>query len=112
MGALLQWSLMMTVSACWRVMPARDAGVPNPLCRGLRTGGSVRVPPMACRCGERVFMKRESGGFRGNKSALPQKPCVVCGLPMTWRRRWARTWDEVKYCSERCRRQGDKGAAP
>ena len=57
-------------------------------------------------------MKRESGGFRGNKSALPQKPCVVCGLPMAWRRRWARTWDEVKYCSERCRRQGDKGSAP
>ncbi|WP_308700864.1 DUF2256 domain-containing protein [Pseudoduganella guangdongensis] len=24
---------------------------------------------------------------------------------MSWRRKWAQCWDEVKYCSERCRRQ-------
>ncbi|MCE2988603.1 MAG: DUF2256 domain-containing protein [Nitrosomonadaceae bacterium] len=24
---------------------------------------------------------------------------------MTWRKAWAKNWDEVKYCSERCRRQ-------
>ncbi|MES2633086.1 MAG: DUF2256 domain-containing protein [Pseudomonadota bacterium] len=41
---------------------------------------------------------------RGNKSELPSKPCVACGLPMTWRRKWARNWSEVKYCSEACRR--------
>ncbi|HFT7523393.1 DUF2256 domain-containing protein [Enterobacter kobei] len=23
---------------------------------------------------------------------------------MTWRKKWAKCWDEVKYCSERCRR--------
>jgi hypothetical protein len=46
--------------------------------------------------------------FKGNKQALPSKPCVACGRPMTWRRRWARTWDEVKYCSDACRRA--KGA--
>jgi hypothetical protein len=23
---------------------------------------------------------------------------------MTWRKRWARTWDEVKFCSDACRR--------
>jgi hypothetical protein len=43
-------------------------------------------------------------GFRGNKAALPSKPCVGCGLPMTWRRSWAKNWAEVKYCSEACRR--------
>jgi len=42
--------------------------------------------------------------FRGNKLALPSKPCAACGLPMTWRRRWAKNWAEVKYCSEACRR--------
>jgi hypothetical protein len=21
---------------------------------------------------------------------------------MTWRKKWAKCWDEVKYCSERC----------
>jgi hypothetical protein len=43
-------------------------------------------------------------GFRGNKAALPSKPCVACGLAMTWRRRWARNWADVKYCSDACRR--------
>ncbi|WP_048441457.1 DUF2256 domain-containing protein [Caenimonas sp. SL110] len=41
---------------------------------------------------------------RGNKADLPSKPCATCGLPMTWRRRWAKNWSEVKYCSEACRR--------
>jgi len=42
--------------------------------------------------------------FKGNKSALPTRRCAACGLTMTWRKRWARTWDEVRYCSDRCRR--------
>jgi hypothetical protein len=25
---------------------------------------------------------------------------------MTWRARWASTWDEVRYCSQACRRRG------
>jgi len=37
------------------------------------------------------------------KSDLPQKICVVCGRPYSWRKKWAKNWDEVKYCSERCR---------
>ena len=45
-------------------------------------------------------------GFRGNKAALPSKPCVACGLAMSWRRRWAKNWADVKYCSEGCRRKG------
>jgi hypothetical protein len=23
--------------------------------------------------------------------------------PFAWRKKWAKVWDEVKYCSERCR---------
>ncbi|MCA1903427.1 MAG: DUF2256 domain-containing protein [Cyanobacteria bacterium M5B4] len=42
--------------------------------------------------------------FKGNKSSLPQKICVTCGKPFTWRKKWQRCWDEVKYCSDRCRR--------
>jgi hypothetical protein len=41
--------------------------------------------------------------FRGNKQSLPHKLCVQCQRPMTWRRAWAANWDEVKYCSDRCR---------
>lgn len=35
---------------------------------------------------------------------LPSKICACCGRPMVWRKSWAKNWDEVKYCSEKCRR--------
>ncbi|EBA02275.1 hypothetical protein RB2150_09779 [Rhodobacterales bacterium HTCC2150] len=38
------------------------------------------------------------------KSDLPSKTCAKCGLPFTWRKKWAKVWVDVKYCSERCRR--------
>jgi hypothetical protein len=37
------------------------------------------------------------------KSDFPTKQCAVCLLPFTWLKKWARDWDQVKYCSERCR---------
>ncbi|MFC6618971.1 DUF2256 domain-containing protein [Deinococcus radiophilus] len=44
----------------------------------------------------------------GRAAQLPaqrrEKICPVCGRPFAWRRRWAQQWDEVVYCSERCRR--------
>jgi hypothetical protein len=46
--------------------------------------------------------------FKGNKSGLPQKPCVICGQPMVWRKAWAKNWHAVLYCSERCRRRKGK----
>ncbi len=45
------------------------------------------------------------------KAYLPSKPCVVCSRPFVWRKKWAKDWDQVKYCSERCRRQRSKVAA-
>ena len=42
-------------------------------------------------------------GFKGNKSSLPVKQCVTCGRDMSWRKSWAKNWDEVKYCSDACR---------
>jgi len=44
--------------------------------------------------------------FKGNKQSLPSKICVACGRPMTWRKSWARNWDEVKYCSDACSKSG------
>lgn len=38
------------------------------------------------------------------KADLPVKLCVVCGRPFAWRRKWARDWEEVRYCSDACRR--------
>lgn len=37
------------------------------------------------------------------------KICVACGRPMEWRKSWAKNWDAVKYCSDRCR-SGKAGA--
>ncbi|MFK8054965.1 MAG: DUF2256 domain-containing protein [Saprospiraceae bacterium] len=38
------------------------------------------------------------------KKDLPTKMCPVCERPFTWRKKWERDWDSVKYCSDRCRR--------
>jgi hypothetical protein len=38
-----------------------------------------------------------------NKSYLPSKLCIVCSRPFTWRKKWAKNWNEVKYCSDKCR---------
>lgn len=37
------------------------------------------------------------------KGDLPKKTCLACGRPFAWRRKWARVWDEVRTCSDRCR---------
>jgi hypothetical protein len=34
---------------------------------------------------------------------LPEKTCARCGRRITWRKKWARTWDSVLYCSSGCR---------
>ncbi|MEE3317293.1 MAG: DUF2256 domain-containing protein [Pseudomonadota bacterium] len=41
------------------------------------------------------------------KSDLPTKTCATCGRPFKWRKKWADVWEEVRYCSDRCR--GAKG---
>lgn len=38
------------------------------------------------------------------KHDLPTKVCATCGRPFVWRKKWARVWEAVRYCSDRCRR--------
>ncbi|WP_415811946.1 DUF2256 domain-containing protein [Litorimonas haliclonae] len=38
------------------------------------------------------------------KPTLPSKVCAVCGRPFSWRKKWERDWEFVRFCSERCRR--------
>lgn len=38
------------------------------------------------------------------KNFLPEKICLVCMRPFTWRKKWERVWTEVKYCSDACRK--------
>lgn len=32
------------------------------------------------------------------------KTCASCGRTIEWRKKWARSWDDVRYCSDACRR--------
>jgi hypothetical protein len=43
---------------------------------------------------------------KGNKKYLPQKLCIVCNKPFTWRKKWEKNWNEIKYCSQKCRNNG------
>ena len=36
-------------------------------------------------------------------SEHPDKSCVTCGRTITWRKKWERDWEQVKYCSDACR---------
>ncbi|MCI2245805.1 DUF2256 domain-containing protein [Xanthomonas sp. PPL568] len=46
------------------------------------------------------------------KQDLPEKPCLHCGRPFRWRKKWEKVWDEVKYCSDRCRGERKRVRAP
>ena len=47
--------------------------------------------------------KDEDSPKKYTKSNLPSKICLCCGRKMEWRKSWAKNWDEVKYCSDKCR---------
>ena len=53
-------------------------------------------------------VRKNANGSTRSKSALEQKTCMACNRPFTWRKKWARDWDQVKYCSDRCRASGAK----
>ncbi|WP_334060169.1 DUF2256 domain-containing protein [Alteromonas sp. S005] len=44
------------------------------------------------------------------KSDLPTKICPVCDRPFTWRKKWEKNWENVRYCSKRCAGNRKKSA--
>lgn len=38
------------------------------------------------------------------KQHLPEKICRSCQRPFAWRKKWERDWENVNYCSERCKK--------
>lgn len=40
---------------------------------------------------------------RHDKSNLPEKICAQCGRPFRWRKKWEGDWENLAYCSKRCR---------
>ncbi|MEZ5505641.1 MAG: DUF2256 domain-containing protein [Gammaproteobacteria bacterium] len=49
---------------------------------------------------------------RYRKSELPSRICVQCQRPFSWRKKWWRVWNEVRYCSDRCRHQARHASTP
>ncbi len=39
-----------------------------------------------------------------HKKHLPEKICIVCERIFTWRKKWEKVWDNVKYCSHKCQK--------
>jgi hypothetical protein len=37
------------------------------------------------------------------KNGFPPKVCQRCEREFEWRKKWARDWENVKYCSEKCK---------
>ncbi|MEI7944355.1 MAG: DUF2256 domain-containing protein [Actinobacteria bacterium] len=31
---------------------------------------------------------------------------MACNRPFEWRKKWERDWEQVKYCSEKCKSHG------
>jgi hypothetical protein len=38
------------------------------------------------------------------KENLPKIICLTCQKPFAWLKKWEKNWENVKYCSERCKR--------
>ncbi|MCB4376868.1 DUF2256 domain-containing protein [Synechococcus sp. HB1133] len=53
-------------------------------------------------------MKRGGSKNGGLKNNRPSKICPVCARPFEWRKAWRNCWDDVVYCSDRCRRRKNK----
>ena len=41
--------------------------------------------------------------MKGQKKKLPIKICQKCNRPFSWRKKWERNWNEVIYCSKKCK---------
>ncbi|ARN71608.1 Asl3923 protein [Nonlabens tegetincola] len=39
-----------------------------------------------------------------NPHGLPTKVCPSCEREFTWRKKWEKNWDNVVYCSKKCRK--------
>ena len=70
---------------------------------------SLLTPTVSHRISWQLFGRKGVGNGnkekKPSKSNLPEKICVVCGRPFTWRKKWERCWDEVTCCSKSCNAQ-------
>mmetsp|Transcript_20764 Transcript_20764/g.51104 ORF Transcript_20764/g.51104 Transcript_20764/m.51104 type:complete len:110 (-) Transcript_20764:101-430(-) len=69
------------------------------------------------RATELHMRQRAAEGVEGEYTVMDRgtmkkaKDCAQCGKQMTWRKKWEKNWHEVKFCSERCRKDSRRGGA-
>ncbi|MFZ4484432.1 MAG: DUF2256 domain-containing protein [Chthoniobacterales bacterium] len=75
----------------------------------LRYADPIRVPKTLPRHRLGPLVRR-AWAMRGvKKQHLPEKICPICGRHFVWRKKWEKVWNEVRFCSERCRRTRPSG---
>ncbi|MDB9738596.1 DUF2256 domain-containing protein [Gammaproteobacteria bacterium] len=42
------------------------------------------------------------------KLNLQEKTCKHCQRSFAWRKKWERSWDEVQFCSHKCKLESKK----
>jgi hypothetical protein len=53
-----------------------------------------------------VGRRRKSNDEAVGAAGPPQpseKTCVSCGRRIEWRKKWEKSWEDVRYCSDACR---------
>ncbi|MGY8772964.1 MAG: DUF2256 domain-containing protein [Gammaproteobacteria bacterium] len=45
------------------------------------------------------------------KINLPKKICYYCKKQFAWRKKWERAWEEIKFCSLKCKSESKKNCA-
>jgi hypothetical protein len=61
-----------------------------------------------CKSIIKIHLKKKVNLKQVKKTDLPTKTCIVCNRPFTWRKKWEKVWDDVKYCSDKCRLNKNK----
>lgn len=48
-------------------------------------------------------------GLKGFKEILSTKTCPSCNRPFQYRKKWKKNWEEILYCSTKCKRKRPLG---
>jgi hypothetical protein len=51
------------------------------------------------------ILKRKENMKQIKKENIATKICCNCNKIFTWRKKWEKNWEAVKYCSDKCRKK-------
>lgn len=77
---------------------------------GRRTRAPRSWAPGRSRVRSQAHDRVSTGRHTGQVSTPDPKTCASCGRTIEWRAKWARDWDQVRYCSTACRKRGVRPA--